>query len=112
MSAATADVALDVAVSTSCARRGEEEDDDPLLVFIHSEEVFGRGGLWWAEAVGCLVGSTAGLAAGLRRPGEPGRSLSPFSFSVLYFMFSIPFVELKFEFNPTLQMFLYISIRS
>jgi hypothetical protein len=28
MSAATADVALGVAVSTSCARRGEDEDDD------------------------------------------------------------------------------------
>jgi ABC-type methionine transport system permease subunit len=79
--------------------------------------VVGCGGLrlwaaWWARLLGLLLGLLLGCVDQVSLIGH----YLPFSFSVLfsvlYFMFSIPFVELKFEFNPTLQMFLYISIRS
>jgi hypothetical protein len=40
---------------------------------------------------GCLVGLTAGLAAGLPRPGEPGKSLSPVFFFCFIFCFQFWF---------------------
>jgi hypothetical protein len=82
---------------------------------MNSSSYFDEGvrGLLGGSVLGCCWAALLGFCGQV----SPGKVFYlPFSFSVLfsvlYFMFSIPFVEFKFEFNPTLQMFLYISIRS
>jgi hypothetical protein len=91
--AATADVALGVAVSTSCASSGEDEDDDLRLVYIHHETVSGSvsdGGLGRAD--GLMLGCG----------GPIGMSLF-FLFSLLFSVFSVLYLlYLNSVFNSNL----------
>jgi hypothetical protein len=89
-------VALPVAVSISCAPSGEDEDGDPLLMFISSESTRACVGLLFELGLDCCWAARVGLCwATVACPGKHP-SLS-FSFLFFYLLFLILF-EFRFEF--------------